>query len=164
MNNAMMTIKKSILIPASKENVWSVLVDDPYNREWYAVFGKTAPKTNWGQGHKVVFTDKSRNGITGKVAAKTPYEMLSIVYDGVLVNGIEDHESELAATVKGAEETYALQEVAGQTLLTVVRDVHEEKYDSMEQAWDTALQRISELAHSQKKSDNSEKMILKVEN
>lgn len=144
----MMTIKKSILIPAPKENVWSVLLEEPYNREWYAVSGKPAPpQTNWGQGHKVVFADGSKNGVTGKVAAKTPFEILSIVYDGVLVNGVEDRESEQAARIKGAEETFSLQEVGGHTLLTIVSDHDEENFDTMSQAWDSALQRISELAH-----------------
>lgn len=161
----MMTIKKSILIPASKESVWNVLLDEPYNREWYAVFGKKSPpKIHLAQGQKVTFTDNRKNGVTGKVAAKTPYEVFSIVYDGVLVNGREDRESELAATVKGAEETYALQEFGDQTLLTIVCDMHEERYDSMDRAWDMALQRISELANACKKNQKMGKMILKLKN
>lgn len=147
--NKMKTIKKEIEISAPREKVWAVLLEDAYNRDWYSLFSEgTTAQTDWIEGHKVSFTDKSNNGIIGKIARKKPYEKLSFVYDGLVLNGTEDYDSDMAKAMKGAEETYRLSDNDGKTVLSVSCDMDDDHYDEMDRKWETALQRISELAHA----------------
>lgn len=143
----MKTIRKQIAIDAPKENVWTVLLDDNYTAEWYAIFSEgTTAKSDWIEGHRIEFTDKSSNGIFGKIARKKPYEKLSFVYEGFVMNGVEDTESPMAKAYIGSEETYRLTEEDGKTVLSVSCDMDESMYDEMASKWEAALQRISELA------------------
>jgi uncharacterized protein YndB with AHSA1/START domain len=145
----MKTIKKEIEITAPKEKVWAVLLDETYNKDWYSLFSEgTTAQSDWIEGHKITFTDKTNNGIVGKIARKKPYEKLQFVYDGIVVNGTEDYDSEMAKTYKGAEETYRLSDQNGKTLLSVSCDMDDDMYEEMERKWETALQRISELSHA----------------
>ncbi len=145
----MKTIKKSIEISAPREKVWIVLVEDSYNRDWYSLFSAgTFAKTDWIQGHKVVFTDNKNNGMIGKISVKHPYELLTISFDGIVRNGMEDYESDEAKSIKGTEETYRLSDSNGHTRLEVSADMSDEYFDEMSKAWENALQRISELSHA----------------
>lgn len=143
----MKTIRKEIKIAAPKENVWTVLLDDNFTADWYALFSEgTTAKSDWIEGHRIEFTDKSNNGIFGTIARKKPYEKLSFVYDGFVFNGVEDTESPMAKAYKGSEETYWLSEEDGQTVLSVSCDMDDSMYEEMSAKWEVALQRISELA------------------
>lgn len=145
----MKTIRKEIEITAPKEKVWTVLLDDTYNKDWYALFSEgTTAQSDWIEGHKITFTDKSNNGMVGTIARKKPYEKLSFVFDGLVVNGTEDYDSEIAKQFKGAEETYRLESKGDNTILSISADMDEEMYDEMDRKWETALQRISELSHA----------------
>jgi hypothetical protein len=145
----MKTIKKSIEISSPKESVWAVLMEDRYNRDWMAHFSPgTHAVTDWIVGHKVVFTDGSNRGIFGRIAEKRPYEYLEIEYDGMLLNGQEDFNSEESKAVKGSKETYSLSAGHGNTVLSITSDMDEKYFDHMAATWDSALQRISELSHT----------------
>lgn len=145
----MKTIKKEIEITAPREKVWAVLLEDTYNQDWYSLFSEgTTAQTDWIEGHKITFTDKTGNGIFGKIARKKPYEKLSFVYDGFVINGSEDIESPMAKEYKGSEETYRLSDQNGNTLLSISCDMDDEMFDEMDRKWETALQRISELSHA----------------
>jgi len=145
----MNTIKKSIEITAPKDKVWAVLMEDSYNRDWFSAFGEGLfADTDWVEGHKVAFVDKNKNGIFGKVDTKLPYEKLSIVYEGMVVDGEEDSDSEDAKAVKGNSETYELSEENGNTWLSITSDTDEKNQEWMSAAWEKALQRISELSHA----------------
>jgi hypothetical protein len=145
----MKTIKKEIEITAPREKVWTVLLDDTYTKDWYALFTEgTTAQSDWIEGHKIKFTDNANNGIVGHIARKKPYEKLSFVYDGFVMNGVEDYDSALAKQFKGAEETYRLEDKDGNTVLSISCDMNEEMYDEMSRKWETALQRISELSQA----------------
>ena len=145
----MKAIKKSIEITAPKESVWAVLLEDAYSRDWMSYFSPgTRAETDWIVGHKVVFTDGSDKGLLGHIVEKRPYEYLAIEYDGMIVNGKEDTESEMSKSMKGATETYSLSDHNGNTVLSVSVDMDEQYHDEMATAWDAALQRISELSHA----------------
>src|SRR5688572_24138476 len=105
----MKTIKKSIEINATEEEVWEVLTQDNFTRIWLAIFSPGSfALTDWQLGSKVVFADNSGSGIIGRIIVHDPYELLSIEYYGVLNNNIEDFESKEAQVFKGAHETYRL--------------------------------------------------------
>ena len=143
----MKTIKKTITIAAPKEKVWNVLVEDELNRLWFAEFSAGSHAiTDWIEGHKVTFVDDSNKGIIGKIAEKHPYEMLSITYDGIYIDGEEDFDSEEAQKVKGAYEKYFLTEENGTTTLSIESDMGEEYFDMMSGAWDKALEKIETLS------------------
>ena len=145
----MKTIKKSIEITAPKESVWAVLMEDSYNRDWMSHFSPGShPETDWIVGHKVVYKDDSDFGIVGEIEEKRPYEYLSIVYSHMIMNGVEDTESAESKSVKGNHETYTLTERNGNTVLEITSDMDDKYYDEMSLAWESALQRISELSHA----------------
>ena len=145
----MKTIKKSIIINASKEKVWDVLVLDELNRVWYAEFAPGShARTDWKVGSKVIFADDKDSGIIGKIIAHDTYKLLSMEYNGVLVNGMEDYESDEAKAMKGAQEIYRLSEENGVTRLDAQCDMDEGFFDMMASAWDKAMLKIKELAEA----------------
>lgn len=142
-------IKKSIEINAPKEKVWDVLLNDQFIRIWYSAFGDgVKAETDWNLGSKAVFTDNSKSGMVGKIIAKKPGEILSVEYQGVVVDGVEDYDSDDAMNVKGGLETYELTEKDGVTKLAISCDMSEEYFEMMSEAWENALQKIKELAET----------------
>ncbi|HRO43305.1 MAG TPA: SRPBCC domain-containing protein [Flavipsychrobacter sp.] len=143
----MKTIKKSITINAPKERVWEVLLQDQYTREWYSEFKEGShAETDWQEGSKVMFLDGEGCGMLGRIVTNKPYELLDVVFDGFVMYGKEDFESEGAKAVKGSHETYWLTENNGSTQLDVASDMGEDWYDGMVEAWDRALIRFKSLA------------------
>lgn len=145
----MKTITKEIEITAPRDKVWTVLVESTYNRDWMSVFSPgTKASTDWIEGHRIKFTDNSNNGLIGKVTTKQPYEIIRFTYEGEIRNGVEDYESEMARKISGTEEVYELSDFNGNTKLRISSDMDDEYFDQMSEAWDAALQRISELSHA----------------
>ena len=141
------TILKSIEIKAKKEKIWDVLILDKYNRKWYAAFMEgTYAETDWKKGSKALFLDKERNGMIAIVEENKPYELLSLEYQGEVLKGKENYESESAKAIKGGREIYKLSEINGVTTLHISGDMTEELFDYMSASWDKALQKIKELA------------------
>ncbi len=143
------TIKKSIEINAPKEKVWEVLLNDKFNRIWYAEFSEGShAETDWKVGSKAVFTDNTEFGLVGKVIVNKAYEVISIEYQGVVIAGKEDYESDIASSVKGGRETYMLSEKENVTHLSIECDMSEELFESMSLLWDRALQKVKELSET----------------
>jgi uncharacterized protein YndB with AHSA1/START domain len=143
------TIKKSIAINASKEKVWEILLKDETTRIWYAEFSEgTHVDTDWNVGSKALFTDNSGDGIIGKIVENKNAELLSLEYQGAIVKGNEDYESDMARSVKGGMEIYNLAEINGVTNLTIACDMDENYFDMMSLAWDRALQKIKALSET----------------
>lgn len=140
-------IKKSIEISAPKEKVWDVLLNDKFTRIWYAEFSEGShAETDWKVGSKALFTDKSNRGLVGKVIVNIPNEVISVEYQGLVMAGTEDYESDEAKNVKGARETYHLAEKNGVTRVSIECDMGEEWFESMSLAWDKALLKVKELS------------------
>lgn len=142
------TINKSIEINASKEKVWDVLIQDNYTRQWYSAFGGNGlpADTDWKVGSKAVFKDNSGNGMVSKIVKNKPGEILSMEYAGIVENGQEIYDSAHAKEWMGGRETYRLSDKNGVTRLDIEQDMAAEYYDDMNQSWDTALQKIKQLA------------------
>lgn len=145
----MKVITKSIEIMAPKEKVWKVLLDDKCTRIWYAEFSEgTHAETDWQVGSKAVFTDNSNSGMVSKVIVNKPGEMLSIEHQGIVMDGKEDYESEMAKAIKGGREIYLLSGKNGITQLSIESDMAEEMFESMSLSWGKALQKIKELSEN----------------
>jgi uncharacterized protein YndB with AHSA1/START domain len=144
------TIEKSIDINAPKERVWDVLLNDKFTRIWYSEFSEGAyAETDWKVGSKALFLDKKQCGIVGKVIANKPYEVISIEYEGIVMDGVEDYESADAKQVKGALETYHLSEKNGVTRVSIECDMGPEWFETMSLSWDKALLKIKELSENE---------------
>lgn len=142
-------IKKSIEIGAVKDNVWKVITNDGYTKQWFAEFGEgIQAETDWTVGGKAKFTDKNGDGIVGKVVTNKPNETLSIEYEGVVDKGREDYESDGAKGVKGTQETYVLSGENGVTQLSIECDMAAEYFEMMSAAWDRALEKIKTLSET----------------
>lgn len=149
MNAEKQLIKKSIQISAPKEKVWDVLLQDHSTRIWYAAFSEGSyAETDWQLGSKAIFKDNSNSGMVGTVVVNRPHEVISVEYTGVIENGEEIYNNEVAKAVQGGRETYRLSEKYGITQLNIECDMSEEYFDMMSAAWDQALQKIKELAET----------------
>ena len=143
------TIRKSVRINTSKEKVWKVLTNDQLTRLWYACFSAgTYADTDWKEGSKVMFIDNTRSGIIGRITTNRPNEVLAMEYTGMVADGREDYDSDMANSVKGGKEIYRLSQQNGHTELSVECDMSDEMYDEMNRLWDTAVVKIKELAES----------------
>ncbi|MGI8600796.1 MAG: VOC family protein [Chitinophagaceae bacterium] len=145
------TIKKSIDINAPKQQVWNILVEDEYTRDWYSEFSPGSHvETDWKEGGKAVFSDHTNCGMVAKIIANKPLEELAFEYTGFLKDGVEDYESEGAKAMKGGKEIYILKGENGTTHLDIASDMGDEWFDSMSVAWDKALQKVKQLAEGKK--------------
>jgi len=142
-------IKKSIDINAPREKIWHVLTDDALLRDWYNAFqAGSYAETDWKEGSKVIFRDSEGNGMIGKIAVNKPYEIISTEFQGMLVNGKEDTESQEANNIKGYFETYRISGTSNNNRLDIELDTSDEYADMFNNMWDKALQRIKELAEN----------------
>lgn len=141
------TISQEIDIDAARERVWDVLLQDETYRQWTAVFAPGShADTDWQEGSKVAFADGSGQGLVGHITTSRRPEEVAIEYDGALVGGREDRESEGAASFKGAQERYRLTERDGGTHLAISADMDEKYFESMNEQWVSALAKVKELA------------------
>ncbi|NIJ53892.1 SRPBCC family protein [Dyadobacter arcticus] len=144
-----MLIKKSVDINASQEKVWSVLTTDEYTRQWFAEFGEgNFAITDWKEGSKAIFIDDTKSGLAGVVASNIPGQELIVQYNGVVTDGLEDYDSELAQSVKGYKECYWLTKIDSGSRLDIECDMGSEFFDYMSGAWDKALVRIKALSEN----------------
>ena len=141
------TIKKEILIHATKQKVWHVLFHETFTNIWYQEFSKGAyAKTDWNIGSKAVFGDPTGNGLTGKITENRKFEAMTIEFTGQLIDGSEDYTSKAAQEIKGKRETYRIAERNGPILLSISADMGEPFMEQMEPAWERALLKIKNLA------------------
>ena len=140
-------IEKSIYITASKENVWRVLTEDFYTRQWFAEFSEgTYAKGDLQEGGKVMFLDTSGSGIVAKVAVLKPQQELVYEYTSMLKNEEEDYESDDAKMVMGGRESYYLSDKNGLTHLATAGDMAPAFIEMMSGSWDRAIEKIRMLA------------------
>lgn len=143
-------INKSIDIDASKEKIWDVLTRDEMTRSWYKAFNEGAyAVTDWRQDSKVIFKDGSENGMIGRIVASEPGKIISTEFEGMLVNGVEDYDSQDAKNIKGYKETYHISGEGNRSTLSIEQETSDEYGDMMQTMWDKALLLIKQLAESQ---------------
>ena len=141
------TIKKSIGINAPKEKVWTVLVQEPYNLDWYDEFSPgTRAESDWKPDSRVLFKDSKGNGMVAWIESFIPHSLLTLRYEGGINEGVEDYTSEMAKDMKGGHEIYRLSGENGQTLLSIESDMMEEYFEMMSKAWDLALEKIKAMS------------------
>ncbi len=141
----------SCFINAPKEKVWDVMLSDASYREWTTVFMQGSYyKGNWEQGSKILFLapgkdGKGEGGMTSYIKENRPYEFISIEHKGMIMDGVEDTESDMVKSWAGAHENYTFTEKDGGTELVIDMDVDDKEKDSMEEAWKKGLEVLKGL-------------------
>ena len=136
----------SILINASKEKIWDILLGADTYTQWTTPFapGSTVV-TDWKKGSKALFTDGNGMGMVSEIAEHIPNEFLSIKHKGMIKDGVEDVESEQATQWAGFE-NYTLKSNGDQTEWLIEVDAPEEHLDYFTKIWPKAMAIVKELA------------------
>ena len=141
-----------IVINAPKEKVWETVVGKESYSEWTAPFSSSPSyfEGTWEKGSKMKFLSKDEQGKMGgmlsEIAENKPGEFLSIKHVGMIMNGVEDTESENVKKWAPAFENYALREEGGGTKFIVDIDVAEEWVEMFNDMWPKALEKLKEIS------------------
>jgi uncharacterized protein YndB with AHSA1/START domain len=142
----------SIYIEAPREKVWNTMLNDATYREWTKPFQEGSYfKGDWSEGSKMLFlgpspVDGQEGGMVSKVKENRLHEFISIEHQGIMVNGIEDTESEEARKWTPAYENYTFLDKDGGTELLIEMDTDEKLKDDFERMWPQALEKLKKLA------------------
>jgi hypothetical protein len=140
----------NILIDASPERVWDILLGETTYPAWTSVFAEgSSVQTDWQEGSKALFLDGKGNGMVSRIAKNIPNEYLSIEHLGSFKDGIEDTESESVKEWAGALENYTLKPSDGKTELFIDMDSSDDFKDYLLKTWPPALEKVKELAEKQ---------------
>ena len=147
----MKQLRFSVEIPAPKEKVWRVLLEDPTYRIWTSVFGEGSHAVgDWQEGSKMLFLGANgMGGMSSRIFRHVPNAFLSIQHLGVIVNGVEDFDSEATKRWSGALENYSLNERKGVSELIIEIDVTEEYIAYFEKTWPLALEKVKTLSETE---------------
>ncbi|TDO24232.1 SRPBCC domain-containing protein [Pedobacter duraquae] len=136
----------NILIKASKEKIWDILLGEDTYTQWTTPFAPgSIAVTDWKKGSKALFTDGSGMGMVSEIAEHIPNEFLSIKHNGMIKDGVEDVESKQATQWAGFE-NYTLKRDGDQTEWLVEVDAPEEHLDYFTNAWPKAMAIVKKLA------------------
>lgn len=142
----------SILINAPKEKVWHAMLDDATYREWTEAFNEGSYyKGDWSEGSKMLFLGPDpktgkESGMVSRIAENRFGEFLSIEHLGLIMNGVEDTESEEAKKWAPAFENYTFIAKEGGTELIVDMDSEESMAEEFSRMWPDALERLKKIA------------------
>lgn len=137
----------SIVINASAEKVWDVLLGQETYPVWTSVFSEgSAVETDWKKGSKALFLDGKGSGMVSVIDENIPNEFLSIRHIGEVINGVEDTESERVKSWAGAHENYRLVRMDGQTEWQTEIDLSPEWEGFFDEVWPKAQAIVKELA------------------
>jgi hypothetical protein len=145
----MKKIENITQINAPAHKVWQVLTNEQYYSKWYEAFG-TGSKAigEWKQGEKIIFADDNGMGLIGNIVVFDKDKEIRIDMKGLLMDGVEDYESDDAKALGLAQERYVLDEKNGVTTLHTSADMDEAWFESMSESWNEALKQIKQLAES----------------
>jgi uncharacterized protein YndB with AHSA1/START domain len=139
-------------IDAPAHAVWSTMLDDETYREWTGAFHEGSYYVGgWNTGDRIRFVGPSDDGTAdggmfGVIEESRRDEYVSIRYEGEVVDGVDDTESEMSKAIAGSHEIYTFSESGGVTTLTVELDTLPEYRDVMADMWPPALEALKKLA------------------
>ncbi|WP_207426718.1 SRPBCC domain-containing protein [Pedobacter sp. SYSU D00535] len=140
----------SILVDASRERVWEILLGESTYPVWTSVFAEgSTVETDWQEGSRAVFHDGKGQGMVSHIERNIPNEFLSIKHLGFIKDGVEDFDSPEVKKWAGALENYTLNETNGKTELVIDLHVDEEHLKYFDETWPKALEKVKELSEMQ---------------
>ncbi len=134
-----------IQINAPREKVWNTMLQDETYRIWTESFCPGSYfKGDWSEGSKILFLGPmgegaGEGGMVAIVEENRLHEFVSLKHIGMIMNGVEDLESEAVKKWTPAHENYTFTEKDGGTLLSVDMDIHEDNKAEFERMWPNSL-------------------------
>ena len=141
-----------IEIDAPTEKVWDVLWGEKTYPMWTAAFSEGSHvETDWKKGSKAIFLDAQNRGMVSRIVENIPNEYMSIEHLGMVMNGVEDLESEEVKKWAGAKENYTLNDLGGKTELHVFMEMDDSEdnramIEMFAGMWPKALANVKSLA------------------
>lgn len=140
-------LELSILINASKEKIWHVLLDDETYRKWTSVFCEGSyAEGSWDVGSKVHFKTPQGDGMVSRIKLHKPNEIITIEHYGILKNGIEEFDSDEVKKWADSYETYKVETEGSATMLYIEMLITDEYLEFMKTTWLKALEIVKELS------------------
>lgn len=134
-------------IDAPREKVWKLLWSDESYRKWTSAFSEgSRAVTDWKEGSKVLFLGEGEDGMVSRIARNIPNEYMSIEHLGMIMNGVEDLDSEEVKKWSGALENYTLKDVNGKTELFIETDMDDSYVEEFKKIWPKALDILKTMA------------------
>jgi uncharacterized protein YndB with AHSA1/START domain len=141
-----------IVIDAPKQKVWETVIGKESYSEWTTPFSSSPSyfEGNWEKGSMMKFLSKDEQGKMGgmlsEIVENKPGEFLSIKHVGMIMNGVEDTESESVKKWAPAFENYSLREEGGGTKFIVDMDADDGWVEMFNDMWPKALEKLKEIA------------------
>ncbi len=154
MNNDKTQVEKSIELNATRERIWSVLLNKSSFEDWCSAFhpGSTF-EGDWTQGSLMRFIGPDPDsgeiyGMITKIAEHRPNEYLRGEHVGVIEKGKDIFEGEDQEKWIGGTETYQIIGDSAPFTLSVQASTPPEMYDFFFEAWGQALARLKQLVEA----------------
>ncbi len=140
----------SIDINASREEVWSAIINDKKYRMWTAVFQEGSHfEGGWQQGDRIKFIAEYEGQVTGMISeieVSDHLKAISIHHLGLYNGGEEDYTSVQAKLWQGKYENYYFEKLQEkETRFMVEVEVEEVFAEDFEAQWLAALQKLKSL-------------------
>ena len=137
----------TIIIDASREQVWHALFDDEPFRKWSSNFAEGSYYVgDWREGSEIRFLVKDNDGMVSVIDKNRPYEYMSIRHIGYIRQGVEDTDSDEVKSWTPAFENYTLKDVDEGTHLTVETDTFNDFVEYFNETWPKALDDVKQIA------------------
>ena len=139
-------VQFSATIEASVDVVWATMLADKSYRQWTVPFMEGSYfEGSWDEGSRILFLAPSGDGMVAEVAEHRPQEFISIRHVGVIVDGVEDTESESVRAWAPAYENYTFVAVPEGTRVVVEQDIDENSEQSLGETWSGAFELLAQL-------------------
>lgn len=143
-----------IEINSTPQHVWEIMLGKETYPIWTKAFSEDSRvETDWEKGSKALFLDGQNRGMVSRIAENIPYRFLSIEHLGMVMNGVEDYDSDEVKKWAGAKENYTLSELNSKTTLRIdmEMDESEENQEMIKMfagMWPKALNALKKLAEN----------------
>jgi uncharacterized protein YndB with AHSA1/START domain len=145
----MKTLHFSTVINAPRKHVWDIMLGPETFKEWTAEFAKGSYfEGTWDEGQTIRFLIPDGSGMTSMIAENRPHEFVSIKHLGIVKDGVDDTESEVARSWSPAYENYTFSDVGTSTELDIDVDTPSDFEAWMEDTWPKALAKLKTLCEA----------------
>ncbi len=140
---------------SSPEHLWEMIVDPDHYRNWTTAFHEGSDfDGQWAKGHKIRFISEDEKGLqTGMLSMIedcTYPSFISIKHIGLVMNGIEDYDSEETKRWTPAYENYTLRANGnGGCLFELDQDMAEEEVQGFTAMWEKGFDSMQNLIDTQ---------------
>lgn len=140
---------------SSPEHLWEMIVDPDHYRNWTTAFHEGSDfDGQWVKGHKISFISEDEKGLqTGMLSVIedcTYPSFISIKHIGLVMNGIEDYDSEETKRWTPAYENYTLRVSGdGGCLFELDQDMAEEEVQGFIAMWEKGFDYMQNLVDTQ---------------